>query len=95
MTYKCGLTKEQYDELLNSFVTQFVGRVIDEDELNYSTRAELAHLLADTIDEDDGDEEVQAYCDKHGIRTEVIMNVLKTARAIWIHELIAETGQLP
>jgi hypothetical protein len=95
MTYKCGLTKNQYDELLNSFVTQFVGRVIDEDELNYAARAELAHLLADAIDAEDYSAKVADYCSKYGINHDVVINVLETARGIWPHELLAETGQLP
>lgn len=35
MTYICGLAKDEYNELLNNFVTQFVSRVIDGDELRY------------------------------------------------------------
>lgn len=94
MSYICGLTKDEYDELLNSFVTQFVGRVIDEDELSYEARAELAHLMVTVIEEDDN-AIVEAYCAKHDIPVGNITSLLEGMRTVWVHELIAETGQIP
>ncbi|MNL72701.1 hypothetical protein D3C87_1980510 [compost metagenome] len=69
--------------------------MIDEDELNYAARAELAHLMADVLEAEDSGEKIQAYCDKHSMNPDVIKNVLETAQGIWPHELLAETGQLP
>lgn len=94
MTYICGLTKDEYDELLNSFVTQFVGRVVDEDELSYEARAELAHLMVTVIEEDDN-AIIESYCTKHDIPVSNIINLLEGMRTVWVHELIAETGQIP
>lgn len=94
MTYKCGLTKTEYDELLNSFVTQFVERVVDKDELTYEARAELVHMLVESVDAD-GNTRVEIYCARHGVPVNSVTYLLESLKTIWAQELLAETGQMP
>lgn len=81
MTYICGLTKDEYDELLNRFVTQFVGWVVDEDKLSYKARAGLTNLMVTVIEEDDN-AIVEAYCTKPDIQVSNIINLLEGIRTV-------------
>lgn len=92
VTYKFGLSKCDYYDLLDGFVTRIVGQIIDDDELNYEARAVLAHILVKAIDADD-DQAVIAFCAKHEIPVAAISNILPMLKELWRCELEDLTGR--
>lgn len=94
MSYKYGLSKTEYQEMVVEFSTMYVDRVFDGKK---EAKPDLIVLLTQFLSEDPAighEKKLQEIVKKYSLEVNDLDGMLGAAGVLFASEMVAETGRL-